>query len=178
MDEVQRSKTCSYDTIIGSDIISDLDIALLFSELWISIGHPSKPEEYDYIPIKVLGVLQDKETYSMVYEIHIMHPILQQERERQSKILDTNYSKVNIDDMVEELDIKQDTKQKLSKTLKKFTKLFGGGLSKVDMKPINLEFKERNKLYATTYCNIPNMYKKPMRKEVDQMVDNNIIEQK
>ena len=67
--------------------------------------------------------------------------------------------------MVEKLDVKRDIKRKLSKTLKQFKTLFGGGLGKVNTKPIDLEIKEGTKPYATTYYNIPKMYKRPLKKE-------------
>ena len=54
--------------------------------------------------------------------MHIEASILQQE-EKQGKLLDANYSKVNIDDMVKELDVLRDIKQTLTATLKQFKKL-------------------------------------------------------
>ena len=169
VDETQRSKDSSYDMIIGSDIMSDLDIDLLFSESRIRIGPPSKPEEYDYIPMKELGILSDHKVCSMLYDMHTQAPILQQEEERQSKILDANYTKVDIDAMVEKLDVKRDIKRKLSKTLKQFKTLFGGGFGKVDTKPINLEIKEGTKPYTTTYYNNPKCTKNILeRKLIEQ----------
>ena len=126
--------------------------------------------------MKELGILLDHKVCSMLYDMHTQAPILQQEEDWQSKILDANYTKVDIDAMVEKLDVKRDIKRKLSKTLKHFKTLFGGGLEKVATKTINLEIKEGTKPYATTYYNVPKMYEKYFRKEVDRMVDNDILE--
>jgi hypothetical protein len=52
-------------------------------------------------------------------------PILKEHEERQAAILDANYSKVDINIMVDELGIKELSKVKLKVTLKKFPTLFG-----------------------------------------------------
>ncbi len=136
VDSVQRSKDSNYDLILGSDIMNDLNIDLLFSENKIRIGQKN---EYDSIPMKELGMLSDPDSCSMVYDMHMQSPILQQEEERQGKILDCDYSKVDIDNMVAKLDINRDTKRKLAKTLKKFKTLFGSGLGNVNIEPVDLK---------------------------------------
>ena len=45
--------------------------------------------------------------------MHIQASILQQEEERQVKILEANYTKVDINAIVEKLVVKRDTKQNL-----------------------------------------------------------------
>ena len=49
--------------------------------------------------------------------------------ERVEKILDSDYSRVDIDEMVDGMDIHRDSKRELKKILKKFPTLFGGGLN-------------------------------------------------
>ena len=77
--------------------------------------------------------------------------------------------------MVKALDIATATKHKLKKMVKKFKKLFEGGLGKVDIQPVDLKVEEGTKQYATTYYNIPKMYEKPVYTKVNQMVDVNIL---
>ena len=125
--------------------------------------------------MKTLGELSDPEACNLIYEMHIQHPILQQEEQRQAKILDANYSKVDIDKMVSKLDVPRDTKRKLAKSLKKFNTLFGGGLGKLDMEPIDIELKEGTKPYAGRYYNVPKAYDQPLRTEVDQMCQDDIL---
>ena len=68
----------------------------------------------------------------MLYSMHTNSPLLQEAEERQSKMLDCNYSMVNIDAMVLDLDIDDSNKEKLRKTLRKFEKgLFDGGLGRL-----------------------------------------------
>ena len=46
--------------------------------------------------------------------------MLQTEEEQLGKILDADYSKVDIDNMVDDLDVAKATKKKLKQTLKKY----------------------------------------------------------
>jgi hypothetical protein len=56
-------------------------------------------------------------------------PLLQEAEERQSRILDANYSKVDIKQYVSELaHLKTEEKKQLTETLRQFPVLFGGGL--------------------------------------------------
>ena len=149
--------------IIGSDLMSDLDINLRYSEERITWDNPAGNNKYNSIPMKELGILSEKDKYQQINDLHTDSPLLQQEEERQSKILDANYTKLDIDNMVKALDIATAIKHKLKKTLKKFKKLFGGGLGKVDIQPVDLKVEEGTKSYATTYYNIPKMHEKPFR---------------
>ena len=89
-----------YDIIIGSDLMSDLNIDLRYSEEQITWGNPASNDEYDSIPMKELGILNDKDTCQQIYDLHTDSLLLQQEEERQSKILDADYTKVNINSIV------------------------------------------------------------------------------
>ena len=95
--------------------------------------------------------------------------------EPQGHILDANYTKVEIDEMVDILDIQRSSKRALKSTLKKFPKLFGGGLGKLGMEPVWITLKESPKLYQGRYFNIPQTYNKPTRKEIDRLVAIDVI---
>ena len=87
--------------------MNNLNIDLLYSENSIQIGQKGN---YDRIPMKRLRTTFDLSACSMIYDMHIEALILQQEEKQQGKLLDANYSKVNINDMVKELEIPKDTK--------------------------------------------------------------------
>ena len=72
------------------------------------------------IPLKIDGALQDKRICLMLYTMHLDLPILKETEEQVKKILDSNYSKVDINEMVDGLDIGRDSKRELKKTLKSF----------------------------------------------------------
>ena len=95
--------------------------------------------------------------------------------ERQDRILDANYTKVDIDEMVDGLDIQRSSKRSFKTSLKNFPKLFGGGLGKLDMDPVSIYLKEGSKLYQGRYFNIFQAYNKPTRKEIDQLVAINVL---
>ena len=78
--------------IIGSDILHELGIDLLFSKERIRWGNPHNLFDYNSIPMKTLGILSDNITCSMIYDLHTTSPILQQQEDRQTRILDANYS--------------------------------------------------------------------------------------
>ena len=63
--------------------------------------------------MKSLGILSDDITCSMIYDLHTTSPILQQQEDRQTRILDADYSKVDIDDIVNGLGIAKASKAKL-----------------------------------------------------------------
>lgn len=80
--------------------------------------------------------------------------ILQQMKEQQGIILDTDYTKVDINKMVSGLDTTRNSKKVLVIMLKKVPKLFGGGLGLLEIKPMSNKFKEESKLYQGHYYSI------------------------
>ena len=86
--------------------------------------------------------------------------------EHQGWILDANYTKVDIDVMVDKLDIQRSSKSALKATLNKYLNLFGGGLGLLDMEHVSIKLKEGSKPYQGRYYNIPKFYEQPTRKEI------------
>ena len=57
----------------------------------------------------------------------------------------------------------------------KFQKLFSGGLGKVELKePIDIELEKGATPYYGGYYSVPYMLQKPLKKEVDRMVEADI----
>ena len=152
------------DMIIGGDILHELGIDLPFSKERIRWGNPHNPFDYNSIPMKTLGILSEDITRCTIYDLHTPNPILQEEEEeeeedRQTKILGADYSKVDIDDMVNGLNIAKASKTKLKQTLKKFLTLFGEGLGILDiLRPFDIEIQPGSKPYDGWYYNIPKAY--------------------
>ena len=92
--------------------MDDLGIVLDYYDKVIRIKN-SKYE--DSIPMKTLGMLQCNKISQRIYDMHTESPVLQQQEERESKILDCNYSKVDIQKLVSDLDLSRDSKRKLIK---------------------------------------------------------------
>ena len=99
--------------IICNDVISEIALDLSFSQMSIS---------------------REDLTLPMCYILATEAPTLNKAEDRQNWILDANYKAVNIDAKVEVMDYLNDQqKQSLNKTLKKFPKLFSGGLGTLDI---------------------------------------------
>ena len=107
MDKVNKLKYSKYDMIIGSDILNDLHIDLLYSEERVRWKSSNNLFRYNLIPIEELGSMSDKESCAIVYDLHTTTPMLQTEEDRLGKILDTDYSKVDIDNMVDGLTLQK-----------------------------------------------------------------------
>ena len=145
--------------IIGSNIMEEQGIAILYSNHCIV-------RDSVHVPLKLQGELSDGRYCERLFNMHTNFPILQQTEERQGRILDTNYTKVDNDQMVDGLDIQISSKRSLKSTLKNFPKLFGGGLGKLVMEPVSISLKEGSKPYQGRYSNIPQAYNKPTKKEI------------
>jgi len=113
--------------------------------------------------MEALGALSNKEMCGMTYPLHTAHPILQGGEERQPRTLDAGYSQVDIRAMVEDLDIPPSTKGGLTKSLQKpAPTLFGGGLGKVGVGPIELDLEDNAKPYCSRYYSVPKAYGGPL----------------
>lgn len=172
VDETSDPDKQAYDVIIGNDLLWNLGINILFREEEIQW-------ENDKIPLKTIGAVRDKEVCEMLYSMHTDSPLLQEAEERQNKMLDCNYSKVDIDAMVSELDIDDNNKTKLRRTLKRFEKgLFGGGLGCLTTdKKAHVKLKPGAIPYKGRYYNMPKAYEHVARKEILRMVEIGVLKE-
>jgi hypothetical protein len=95
--------------------------------------------------------------------------VLQKAEERQSRILDADYSKVEMEEYVSSLDHLDSNEQiELLATLEKFPSLFGGGLGSLNIEPIRLELKDGAKPYHAKPFGIPQAYLSTTKKEIER----------
>jgi hypothetical protein len=98
--------------------------------------------------------------------------ILQEAEKRQTRILDADYHKVEVDPFVQELKhLTMDEKQILSKTLKKFPTLFGGGLGMLNIKPVRLELIDGTKPYHARPFHVPQSLEATTKTEMKRLTD-------
>jgi hypothetical protein len=159
VDETTPADKAQYDVIIGSDLLEDLGIDLKYSDQTITWDGTS-------IPMKERGTLTDSGVTEMLYHTATMAPILKRAEERQSRILDADYSAVDIDKYVAEIaHLSRDQKRNLAKTLHSYPRLFQGGLGTLNIKPVHLELKPGARPYHASYFPIPKVYETTTKKE-------------
>ena len=130
----------------------------------------------DYIPLKELDTLADREICKMLYSIQTNSQIIKEIEEQSDRILDADYSKVNIPAMVADLDITKASKQKLQTTLEKFPVLFGGGLGCLtNQAPATIKLKPGLKPYVRRYFNLLKAYEQAAKKEIARMVETGVL---
>ena len=155
-----------YDIIIGMD---------LMTEIGIVVDTEAKTIRWDgaSTPLKTRGTLQSTETLNMLYHTAINRnstPVLAEAEKRQNRILDADYSQVQLDEFVRELKhLTIEEQTMLLKVLKSHPTLFGGGLGVLNVKPIHLELKPGAQPYHARPFAIPQAYRATTRKEVDRL---------
>jgi hypothetical protein len=86
------------------------------------------------------------------------------------QILDANYEKANLDELVRECSyLTQDEQFKLLKLLRKHEHLFDGTLGRWDGRPYNIELKPDAKPYHARAFPIPKVHEPMLRMELDRL---------
>jgi hypothetical protein len=94
-------------------------------------------------------------------------PVLLEAKERQSRILDANYDKIDPDIYIQGLThLSPSEQEQLSMTLKKYPILFGGGLGLLRIMPVHLTLGEDAKPVHTRAFPIPQSLLKTTKMEV------------
>ena len=90
VDETTDPKFAQYDMIIGDDLMQELGIDLLYSKhlmVW----------ENNEVAMKNRGLLKDTKMTQHIYRMHVEDsPIIQKAEARKMKILDADYSAVDL----------------------------------------------------------------------------------
>ena len=129
-----KSAESPYDIILGSDFFY-----LSWTITW----------DGTTIPMKPMGAQEDNTLCEAIYFAQTQSPLLQELEECQGRILDADYSRVDIDALVNDLPISTKSKQQLKVKLKKFHILFGGALGLLNIKkPVTIELQNDAKRYG------------------------------
>jgi len=163
VDHKTDPKTAQYDLIIGMDLMTDIGI-------YINTADKTVVWEGASIPLKNRGVLQDSKVVQAVYNIIQAPPLLKEAERRQTKILDADYSKVDIDEHVHQLDYLSTEEQKqLAETLKCHHDLFSGGLGTLKIKPVSIDLKPDAKPHHAKAFQIPQSLEATTKKEIARL---------
>ena len=96
-------------------------------------------------------------------------PILQDLEEHWQRILNADYSKMDIDALVDALSIALKSKEQLKMTLKQFPILSGGQLGLLNIKPVTIELQKDDKPYHARYCSISKSMEESLTKQIHRM---------
>jgi hypothetical protein len=160
-----------YDMIIGMDCMCSLRIYVNTDEKVITW-------EGNTIPLKERGQLQDTSLLNYLYSLTVdMSEVLLEAEERQSRILDANYEKIDPDEFVRGLTNLSTKEQKeLSVVLKKYPILFGGGLGLLRIKPVHLTLRKDAKPVHARAFPVPQALMKPTKTEVNRLTNIDVFE--
>jgi hypothetical protein len=96
--------------------------------------------------------------------------------QRQKRTLDADYSQVDIDTHVRELNhLSTDKKGQLATVLKSHPTLFGNGLGMLKARPILLELEPGAKPYHAKLYPVPQAYKGTTKREIQRLCDLGIL---
>ena len=94
------------------------------------------------------GTVLDKEKFYTVYQMTQEPTLIQKAEERQSQILDADYTQVDMKSYIASLDyLDSNEKKELLATVQQFPSVFGGGLGSLKIEPIWLKLKDRCKCH-------------------------------
>ena len=149
-----------------------LGINIKFSERiisWASID----------ILMKQDGIYRDCKALQQIYMAATAKgdPLIKQQELRQDKILDTDYNKVDVDGLVDNMKhILINLRKKLKRTLKKVPHLFSGDLGKLkNMDQIHLVLVKGAMLYHAWPFPIPRAYQTTTKKEIQRLCDIRVL---
>ena len=161
IDETTQKEHALYDMIIGMDLMTAIGIYVDTEEKVIRWQGNVTP----------LGQRNmDQETVNAIYALTQDSPVVQQAEQRQQKILDADYSAVDIDNYVNGLpELTTVEKEQLKHMLKRHPKLFQGGLGVLNVPPVHLDLKPDAKPYHSHAFPIPQSVRATTKKEIDRL---------
>ena len=170
IDDTTDPSKAAYDMIIGTDLLRELKVDIKFSDgrvCW----------EGTEIPFKQRGVLQSREATEDLYYQAIAPPVITEAEERQVRILDADYSAVDIDAHVETLKhLDEGQRAKLKELLHENQTLFQGGLGTLKIKPVRLELKPGAQPYHARAYPVPKAHEEVTKREIDRLTKIGVLE--
>ena len=123
------------------------------------------------IPMKERGILQQDCNLQFLYNMTQSSETLRDAEQRQSHILDADYSKVDIVEHVNGLNyLSESEKTDLIRTLSAYADtLFSGGLGTLNVPPVKLRLKKDAKPYRARAYAVPKSLEATTKKEFDRL---------
>lgn len=171
VDDKSDPEKAQYDMIIGTDLMSGLGIDIQFSDHTLAW-------EDETIPLRPRGTLAVREKMEAIYHhLEIDPDGLHDFETRFTKILDADYSAINMDEHIDSLDyLSSAQRENLKGVLAKYPTLTKGGLGKLSIPPVHLELRENAKPFHARAFPIPKYYYDTTRKEIDRFCEIGVLE--
>jgi hypothetical protein len=135
--------------ILGMDLMVEIGIVVNTATRTIDWNDNS-------VPLCTRGQLQESYYLESSYQQAMEPEVLKEAESRQKRILGADYSQVDIDTHVQELNhLSTDEKSQLTSVLKSHPILFGGGLGILKVRPISLELEPGAKPYHAKPYPVP-----------------------
>ncbi len=158
-----------YDIIIGMDLMTEIGI-------FVNTETKEVVWEGHTTPLVSRGVLQDEDIVAHMYHMAV-NPVIQEAEERQARILDADYSKIDIEEYFKELQYLSVQEQDLlASVLSSFPTLFGGGLGRLNIDPIHLELKPDAVPYAARPFPVPQSLHRTTKVEMNRLTGIQVFE--
>ena len=170
---IDENPDSTYDMIIGRDLQFALKLDISFSTsslIWNEIAIPMRT-----------GQQRSKEALNAyldsVIETSSEPEILREELYEAKKILDSDYKKADLDEVVRNIPhLTEEQKIQVRTTLYQYESLFEGRLGLWDTPPISLELEEGSKPYHARAYPIPQIHEATVRKEVERLCKEGVLE--
>ena len=169
-----ENEDLGYDFIIGRDIMSKLGMDISFEKEVITWEGTEVPMR-DFSRLRKWN-LSKYEIRAIIQESN--EPLVTQAAtNRMIKILDSNYQKANLKNVVagaKHLTLKE--RDKLYALLLRFQDIFDGTLGKWETDPVDFELKEGSTPHSQRHYPVPHLYKETFRKELERLVKLGVLE--
>jgi len=165
VDDQTDPTKAKYDMIIGSDLLSELKIDLLYSQqqiVWDEV----------VVPMKDRGTISSEELLQDIYEMTKDSTIIQMSEERHNEIIKAMYGKVSIKDHVKTLKhLSQPQQEELIKVLKAYPEMYEGAIGTLNIAPVHFELKKDAQPYHTRPFPVPKAYESLTKEECRRFED-------
>ena len=171
VDEESTAGDIGYDAIFGRNILSELGLIMDFDDKIMSWNG-------NVVPMRSLENESPSKKELRALLIESREPESTREAtNRVVKILDANYKKADLTEIVQGADqLNQTEKKQLFELLSKYEDLFDGTLGCWETNPVKLEMKEGEKPHNSRYYPMPKIHKETFRKELQRLVEIGVLE--
>ena len=159
VDEVTDPKVARYDMIIGSDLLSELKIDLLYSQKAIVWDN-------SVVAMKDRGILDNSELLQDLFELSKESTIIQMSEERHNEIIQAMYGKVNIQEHIRSLKyLSPEQQDKLTQVLQAYPQMYEGTIGTLNIPPVHFELKANAIPYHARPFPVPKAYENLTKEE-------------